>query len=132
MGGDSAGGDYVAAAGVDNGVGCCGVAVILRTGAGLLEAVLERVLGLEAEGGGEASGTKSSEEESRESVRPAVFEVEEVTALRSLVAGLTAGCTAAGERRVLRRVQATSARLLARLDVPEEPEEKRTSIDVSE
>jgi hypothetical protein len=81
---------------LDNGVGCSGVAVILRTGAGLLEAVLERVVGVE--GKPEGSKQHASEEVASGHVRTksetnahTMFEADDVAAVHSLVAGLTAG-----------------------------------------
>lgn len=39
----------------------------------------------------------------------------DVDALRALVHGLASACLAAGEKRVLRRVEATAARIFSRL-----------------
>ena len=114
-----------AVGGGGGGVGCIGVAVVLRTGAGLLEAAWERVDAIANNDA--ATATVEGEEKATRAAlaatgappagaaatpAPAV-DPRDVEALRSLAHGLAAACRAAGEKRVLRRVEATTARIFA-------------------
>ena len=97
-------------------MGCVGVAVILRTGAGLLDAVLDRTTTVHAED--IATGTVTRIEGDRHAPTvQGLYDPADVAALRRLAEGLAAGCKVAGEVRVLRRVETTAARIFAHLHV---------------
>jgi hypothetical protein len=127
----SAGRDSEAAADVERGtnrpggmrgVGCIGVAVLLRAGAGLLQAVWERVRAAD-EAGGYPMDTQSTKSVPGDDgchltgKQSGIFDPSDVDALRVLAEELAVACRVAGEKRVLRRVETTSVRIFARLQL---------------